>query len=93
MQLNYIKDKNAVPIGNSTFAYVVPDYDGVLDDGEIHVLFSKPFRDSKTGYETQYLHNIDCLVSRLPAHSPWHIQRVRASFKPNLGHLRDVVVF
>ncbi|KAI5924993.1 RNA dependent RNA polymerase-domain-containing protein [Camillea tinctor] len=82
-----------VKIGRSTYAYMVVDFLGVLKEDEVHLGFSSKFSDEQSGFCETYLHGMDVLVARTPAHYPSDIQRVKAVFKPELGSLKDVIVF
>ena len=84
-----LKDKLHIDIGQSAYAYMVVDFWGFLDEGEVHLGFSSKFQ----GSSNTLLHGIDILVARAPAHLPSDIQRVKAVFKPQLSSLQDVVVF
>ena len=65
----------------------------VLEEGEVHLGFSKTFFDPQTKFQDTILHNLDVVVARSPALLPSDIQRVKAVFKPELRGLKDVVVF
>ena len=78
-----------IKIAQSTRAFMVVDFLGVLEPGEVHICFSKPF--GMDGCSD--LDGLDVLVARNPSHLPGDIQKVRAVFKPELRHLKDVIVF
>ncbi|KAI2621854.1 hypothetical protein GGS21DRAFT_377288 [Xylaria nigripes] len=82
-----------VRVGLSTYAYMVIDFNGVLEEDEVHLGFSSKFSDEKSGFSETFLHGMDVLVARTPAHYPSDIQRVKAVFKPELGSLKDVIIF
>lgn len=82
-----------VKVGRSTYAYMVVDFSGVLEENEIHLGFSSKFTDEQSRFSETFLHGMDVLVARTPAHYPSDIQRVKAVFKPELGSLKDVIVF
>ncbi|KAK2469067.1 hypothetical protein H9L39_19335 [Fusarium oxysporum f. sp. albedinis] len=85
------KDKMRIEISQSTWALMVVDFQGVLGPDEVQLCFSGPFND---GFEQRYdLEGFDVIVARCPAHLPSDIQKVKAVFKPELRHLKDVVVF
>ncbi|KAI1094426.1 RNA dependent RNA polymerase-domain-containing protein [Rostrohypoxylon terebratum] len=90
---NELKERLNVKVGRSTYAYMVVDFLGILEEDEIHLGFSSKFADEHSGFSETYLHGMDVLVARLPAHYPSDIQRVKAVFKPELGSLKDVIVF
>ncbi|KAI0161728.1 RNA dependent RNA polymerase-domain-containing protein [Hypoxylon sp. FL1284] len=80
-----------VKIARSTYAFMIIDFLGVLEPDEVHLCFSSKFAD---GSDERYdLDGMDVLVARSPAHLPSDIQKVRAVFKPELRHLKDVVIF
>ncbi|KAI1484413.1 RNA dependent RNA polymerase-domain-containing protein [Biscogniauxia mediterranea] len=82
-----------VKIGRSTYAFMVVDFLGVLEEDEVHLGFSSKFSDDQSGFCETFLHGMDVLVARTPAHYPSDIQRVKAVFKPELGSLKDVIIF
>ena len=82
-----------IGLGQSTNAFMIADPLAVLEENEVHLGFSSPFRDPKSGFSETMLHDIDLLVARSPAHLPSDIQKVRAVFKPALRIYRDVIVF
>ncbi|KAI2612210.1 RNA dependent RNA polymerase-domain-containing protein [Hypoxylon fragiforme] len=82
-----------VKVGCSTNAYMVVDFLGILEEDEVHLGFSSKFTDEQSGFSETFLHGMDVLVARTPAHYPSDIQRVKAVFKPELGRLKDVIIF
>ncbi|KAK7914883.1 RNA polymerase-like protein [Apiospora marii] len=88
-----MKSRMNIRIGRSTYAFMVVDFWGLLDEGEIHLGFSSNFQDDDSRFSETYLHGMDVLVARSPAHYTSDIQKVKAVFKPELGPLKDVVVF
>ncbi|EXM12762.1 hypothetical protein FOTG_18757 [Fusarium oxysporum f. sp. vasinfectum 25433] len=85
------KDKMRIEISQSTWALIVVDFQKVLGPDEVQLCFSSPFND---GFEQRYdLEGFDVVVARCPAHLPSDIQKVKAVFKPELRHLKDVIVF
>jgi hypothetical protein len=85
------KDKMKIKISQSTWAFIVVDFQKVLGPDEIQLCFSSPFND---GFEQRHdLEGFDVVVARCPAHLPSDIQKVKAVFKPELRHLKDVIVF
>ncbi|MCJ1285441.1 hypothetical protein MMC26_004781 [Xylographa opegraphella] len=88
-----LKDRMNISIGRSTYAFMIADPLAILEEGEVHLGFSGAFRDEKSGFNETFLHNMDVLVARLPAHLPSDIQKVRAVFKPELSIYKDVIIF
>ncbi|OTA93057.1 hypothetical protein M434DRAFT_395932 [Hypoxylon sp. CO27-5] len=88
-----LQERLNVRIGRSTYAYMVVDFLGILEEDEVHLGFSSKFVDEQSGFSETFLHGIDVLVARTPAHYPSDIQRVKAVFKPELGFLKDVIIF
>lgn len=88
---NKMKAELKIRIARSTYAYMLVDFWGVLEPGEVHLAFSARFDDGVD--EVADLDGMEVLVGRSPAHLPSDIQKVRAVFKPALRHLRDVVIF
>ena len=70
-----------IGLGRSTMAYMIADPLAVLAENEVHIGFSNMFRDSKSGFNENMLHDVDVLVARLPAHLPSDIQKVYPDFK------------
>lgn len=81
-----------ITVGKSTYAYMVPDFWGVLEAGEIYIDFSS-FTDSISGFSGAMLNGVDVLVARSPAHFASDIQRVRSVARAELMGLKDVIVF
>ncbi|KAH8898223.1 hypothetical protein GQ53DRAFT_742330 [Thozetella sp. PMI_491] len=86
-----LKTKLKIKVGRSAYAYMVVDFWGILEEGEVHFAFSSKFGDDDSS--DILLHDMDVLVARSPAHYPSDIQRVRAVFKTELRALKDVIVF
>lgn len=86
-----MKDELHIKIAKSTYAYMLVDFQGILKPDEVHLCFSSKFEDGTD--ELSDLDGMDVLVGRCPAHLPSDIQKVRAVFKPQLRHIRDVIVF
>ncbi|KAF9769176.1 hypothetical protein IL306_013421, partial [Fusarium sp. DS 682] len=85
------KDKMHINISQSTWAFIVVDFQQVLGPDEIQLCFSSPFDN---GFEQRHdLGGFDVVVARCPAHLPSDIQKVKEVFKPELRHLKDVIVF
>jgi len=92
---NKCKDLQArlnITVGRSTYAYMVPDFSGVLEADEVHIHFSG-FSDKVSGFDGTMLDGVDVLVARSPAHFASDIQRVKAIFKIELKDMKDVIVF
>ncbi|EUC45506.1 hypothetical protein COCMIDRAFT_95359 [Bipolaris oryzae ATCC 44560] len=85
--------KLRVPLQKSTFLYGVADPLGVLNPGEIQILFSWPFVDETTNETYSDLRDLEVLVARQPACRRSDIQKVRTVIHPQLSHLVDVAVF
>lgn len=95
-RLEKLKDKMKITVPQSAYAFMTVDFSGVLEEGEVHLAFSRDSEcdtRSPDGISRNELHGHDVLVARAPAHFPSDVQRVRAVFKPELRHLHDVVVF
>ncbi|KAI1143964.1 RNA dependent RNA polymerase-domain-containing protein [Hypoxylon sp. FL0543] len=88
-----LQERLNVRVGRSTYAYMVVDFLGILEEDEVHLGFSSKFADEQSGFSETFLHGVDILVARTPAHYPSDIQRVKAVFKPELGSLKDVIIF
>ncbi|KAH8204622.1 hypothetical protein TruAng_001251 [Truncatella angustata] len=88
-----LKKRINIKVGRSIYAYMVIDFEGILAEDEVQVSFSSNFKDELSGFSDTLLHGMDILVARSPAHFVSDIQKVRAVFKPELGALKDVIVF
>ncbi|TGJ84959.1 hypothetical protein E0Z10_g3795 [Xylaria hypoxylon] len=88
-----LQNRLNVKIGRSTYAYMTIDFCGILEEDEVHLGFSSKFIDEQSGFSETFLHGMDVLVARTPAHYPSDIQRVKAVFRPELGSLKDVIIF
>jgi hypothetical protein len=87
-----LKEKMNITVGKSCYAYMVPDFWGVLEPDEVYIDFSN-FRDDTTGFAGVVLRDDHVLVARSPAHFPSDIQKVKAVVKPEFLGLKDVIVF
>ena len=86
-----LKDRMNISIGRSTYAFMIADPLAILEEGEVHLGFSGAFRDEKSRFNDTFLHKIDVLVARLPAHLPSDIQKVISPYE-NLDIVADVGV-
>ena len=87
-----LKKRLNIAVGKSAYAYMVPDFWGVLEPGEVYIDFSS-FTDDLTNQSGALLRDDDLLVARAPAHFASDVQKVRAVAKAELMGLKDVVVF
>lgn len=87
-----MKQELKIKVAKSTYAYMLVDFWNVLEPDEVHLCFSTSFPDGTEG-ELSDLDGVDVLVARAPAHLPSDVQKVRAVFKSELRHLRDVIIF
>lgn len=71
-----LEERVHIEIGQSTFAFMVPDFLGVLEEDEIHLGFSSTFMDSKSKFYDTMVDNCDVLIARLPAALPSDIHKV-----------------
>ncbi|KAL1641810.1 hypothetical protein SLS58_005852 [Diplodia intermedia] len=91
--LRLLRQNVRVPLPRCTYIKGVADPSGILAPGEIHVHFTKSFIDEASGECLSFLDNRQVIVARNPALRRSDIQKVRACFKLELSHLKDVVVF
>lgn len=75
----------------STTAYCVADPYGILEENEVHLMFSH--RWNVEGFNDIALVDIDVLIGRHPALASTDIQKRRAVYRAELRHLVDVIVF
>ncbi|KAK0101304.1 hypothetical protein ONS95_006481 [Cadophora gregata] len=87
-----LKERLNITVGRSTYAYLVPDFWGVLEEGEVYIDFSS-FIDNVSGCSGTTLDGDEILVARSPAHFVSDIQKVKAVIKQELVGLKDVIVF
>ena len=98
-RVRVLKQKSKIPIPCSAYLYMIPDFWGILEPGEISVTFSNQFRAEGSqstevpGFSDTLVEDCDVLVGRSPAHLPSDIQRVRAVSHTKLRKLKDVIVF
>lgn len=71
-----LEQKLSIGVGQSAYAYITCDPLKVLEEGEVHLCFSRTFFDPKTKFQDTMLHGMDILVARSPALLPSDIQRV-----------------
>lgn len=86
-----LKTKMKICVPCSAYLFMVADFSSCLEEDEVHVSFSTKFQVE--GFCDTLLEDMDVLASRAPCHLPSDIQRVRVVSKPQLRHLKDVVVF
>ncbi|KAK7535212.1 RNA dependent RNA polymerase-domain-containing protein, partial [Phyllosticta citribraziliensis] len=82
-----------IPLPRCTYIKGVADPLGVLEPGEIHLCFSQSLTDDASGESIPFLRDRSVLVARNPALRRSDIQKVKTTFRFDLAHLRDVVVF
>ena len=71
-----VEERARIEIGQSTYALMVPDFMGVLEEDEIHFGFSSKFTDTKSRFSDTMVNDCDVLIARLPAALPSDIHRV-----------------
>lgn len=86
-----LSKKLNITVGRSAYLYMVVDFSGVLAENEVHIGFSTAFAADE--WSETMVQGMPVLVARSPAHFISDIQKVQAVFKPDLAHLKDVVVF
>jgi len=92
-----LKKRLNITVAHSTYAFMVPDFAGVLEPDEIYLHLSKNIvGDDELEVDPMAglpLHDMDVLVARSPAHYVSDVQRVKAVVKVELMGLKDVIVF
>ncbi|KAK3357827.1 RNA dependent RNA polymerase-domain-containing protein [Lasiosphaeria hispida] len=88
-----LKTKMNIKVGQSAYVYMVVDFTGTLEEGEVQLAFSSKFRAESDDLSFTLLADRDILVARSPAHFTSDVQRVRAVFRPELHALKDVIIF
>ncbi|ENH66293.1 Putative RNA-dependent RNA polymerase 1 [Fusarium oxysporum f. sp. cubense race 1] len=86
-----METKLHIRIAKSTSALMAIDFQRVLAPNEVQLCFSPAFDDGQQTLDD--LGGFDVLVGRCPAHLPSDIQKVKAVFKPELRHFKNVIVF
>jgi hypothetical protein len=86
-QLRELKRKANIPIEQSVMLLGVMDEFGVLEPNEIFLQYDHP------GYEQPYVPTGRCAVTRNPCFHPGDIRILKAVDKPELRHLKNVIVF
>ena len=84
-----------IHVARSTYAFMVPDFSGLLEPDEIFIHLSRNIGPSDTVFARSGcpLQQMEMLVARCPAHFASDIQKVKAVVKTNLLGLQDVIVF
>ena len=102
---NYVSqiiDRMSISIDLSCYALCIADPFAVLEEDEVSFMFSRDFngnyRDPSDSTKLRFrsdcfLLNEDVLVTRSPQHQVSDVQKVRAVFRPELAHIKDVIVF
>ncbi|ETN44653.1 uncharacterized protein HMPREF1541_10323 [Cyphellophora europaea CBS 101466] len=86
-------EKPRIELPRSTFAYMVPDVWGFLEEGTVQLCLGRPWCDPETGLESIFIADIDVIVARNPANHPSDAQRVRAVHHPELAGYSNVIFF
>lgn len=87
-----LKKKMNIKVERSTYAFMVPDWTGTLEEGEVYFHSSENWVDELSFSAGVPLRG-ELLVARLPAHFPSDIQKVKAVWKEELMGWRDLIVF
>ncbi|KAK9435782.1 RNA-dependent RNA polymerase [Metarhizium brunneum] len=86
-----LKAKMNICVPCSAYLLMVVDFSSTLEEDEVHVSFSTKFQVD--GFCDTLLEEMDVLVARAPSHLPSDIQRVKVVSRPQLRHLKNVIVF
>ncbi|KAF4618382.1 hypothetical protein G7Y89_g14922 [Cudoniella acicularis] len=78
-----LKKRMNISVARSAYAYMVPDFWGVLEPNEVYIDFSS-FVDEASGFSGVRLNGHDILVARSPAHFVSDIQKVKVVVKAEL---------
>jgi hypothetical protein len=87
-----LKEKLNITVANSTNAFMVPDFAGVLEPDEVYIDLSD-FNDKVTGLPGPLMNGREILVARSPAHFASDIQKVKAVLKVECMGLKNCIVF
>lgn len=91
--LNDFVEKPRIELPQSTFAFMVPDFWGILQEGEVQLCLGRGWVEPETGIESAAVADVDGLVARNPANHPSDVQRVRFVHKPELAGYSNVIFF
>lgn len=91
--LERLRQKMRIPVEKSVSVLGIADPSQCLQPGEIHLVFSEDFHDEKTGESWAVLRKVNAIVARHPTLRPSDMQKVKIVYKPQLAHLKDIVVF
>lgn len=81
-----------IKVERSTYALMIPDWTGSLEEGEVYIHISENWVDELSLSAGVPLRG-EVLVARLPAHLPSDVQKVTAVRKEPLMRWKDVIVF
>lgn len=88
-----LKEKLNITVSKSTYAFMVPGFAWVLNEGEVYIEFST-FVDEATGQSGVVLSDGDeFLLASSPAHFVSDIQEVRVVPKDRFHGKKDVIIF
>lgn len=87
-----LKERLNITVGKSTYAYMVPDFWGVLKPDEVYIDFSS-FKDDVSGFTGARLNGDEILVARSPAHFVSDVQKVKTVVKAEFMGLQDIIIF
>lgn len=93
---NYLTDyveRLRIKVPHSTVVYCAPDPLGILKPGQVHLGFSRPVVDPRTGVYESSLIDLKVLVARNPAYLASDIQLQTAVYENKLRHYKDVILF
>ena len=76
----------------STTVVGIADPTGTLEPGEVYLLLSEPLEDESTSSSFHSFAGKEVLVARHPTLRGSDIQKVRCVYRPELAHLKDVLV-
>jgi hypothetical protein len=91
MQCETIINRFRLPVARSLSAFIVPDPLGVLAPDEIFISTDEPLIDPITLKPSWCLLG-PVLALRVPCKLPTDIQKMVAVYKPELAHLRNIIV-
>lgn len=93
---NYLTDyveRLRIKVPHSTVVYCAPDPLGILQPGQVHLGFSRPVVDPRTGVYESNLEDLKVLLARNPAYLASDIQLRTAVYEHRLRHYKDVILF
>lgn len=92
LRLQDLRTQIRAPCVTSTHVVGIADPTGTLAPGEVFLILSQPLEDERTSSSFHSFAGKEVLVARHPTLRGSDIQKVRCVYRPELAHLKDVLV-